>query len=80
MLVIIFTNKTQFVNYPNLTNFCLKKDILVQCVVQRLEADNNRSDEIRQFALNMGIMPGIVESFFEGFAEFDDQTKFEILY
>jgi hypothetical protein len=79
VLVVIFTNKTQLEDCPDLTNFCLKKDILVQSVIQRLEHDKNDSEEIRKFALNLGIMPGMVESFIEGFVQFDDETKLDIL-
>ena len=48
VLVLIFTNKTQFVDYPSLTSFCMKKDILVQCVVKMLKVDNSAS--VSQFA------------------------------
>jgi hypothetical protein len=76
ILVLIFTNKSQFVDYPNLTSFCMKKDILVQCVVKTLKADNVG---VGKFAENMGTMPGVVEQLFEGFMDFDDDTKEDVL-
>ena len=77
MLVLIFTNKTHFVDYPSLTSFCMKKDILVQCVVKMLKVDNSGS--VSQLALNMGVMPGEVEAMFEGFMEFDGEMKVDVL-
>ena len=46
VLVLIFTNKTQFVDCPSLTNLCMKKDILVQCVVKMFKVD----EAVSQFA------------------------------
>ena len=77
VLVLIFTNKSQFADYPNLTNFCLKKDVLVQCVVKTLKADIGGG--AAQFAETLGCMPGVAEPMIDGFTEFDDELKEDLL-
>jgi hypothetical protein len=79
VLVLVFTNKTQFVDYPSLTNFCMKKDILVQCVVKMLKGEDTVGKGVREFADSMGTMPGVVETMFEGFTLFDTDTKVDVL-
>lgn len=54
----------------------MKKDVLVQCVVKTLKADNVG---VGKLAENMGTMPGVVEQLFEGFMDFDNDTKEDVL-
>jgi hypothetical protein len=77
VLVLIFTNKSHFADYPNLTNFCLKKDVLVQCVIKSLKADITGG--AAKFAETLGSMPGVVEPMIDGFAGFDDEFKEDLL-
>ncbi len=79
VLVMVFTNQTQFKHIPNLTGICLKNGIESQCVIHSLK-DNSSNKYVKEFASNLGSLPGLAQLIFDEFTILDDLTQIEILY